>query len=335
MQYKSLIIMDPVQTHNIYGSEQVSAIKGMTDLLHSPMGKEEALARPDLLMKVNFIFSGWDSCILDETFLASAPELKAVFYGAGSVRDIVTPAFWNSGIPLTTAYAANAVPVAEFTFAQIIMALKKGQYLTRLCRENKRWEDQVPLTQIIPACYGSTVGLVSLGMIGSRVLDFLQSLDVKILVYDIVRNEDLASEKNFEYVSLETIFSSSDVVSLHTANLPSPRKMISAGLLASMKKGAALINTARGAIIDEEGMIAVLKNRPDLEAYLDVLTQDPPEADNPLLFMPNVYITPHIAGSMQTECRRMGQMAVEECRRFLAGEKPLWPVTEKMMETMA
>lgn len=335
MQYTSLIIMDPLHINDIFGPYQISEIESMTTLLHPPMGREDALARPDLLEKVNLLFSGWEGCCLDENFLKSAPELKAVFYGAGSLREIVTPAFWEKDIPITTAYSANAVPVAEFTFAQIILALKKAQYFTRLCRENLSWEKQHAEEKTIPACYGSTVGLVSLGMIGSLVLEFLQSLDVKIKVFDISRNEVLAAEKNFEYVSLEEIFESCDVVSLHTANLPATRKMISGELLASMKKGAAFINTARGAIVDEEAMIDVLRNRPDLEAHLDVVSPEPPAEDNPLLSMANVYITPHIAGSQQTECRRMGQMAVDECRRFLGAEALAWSVTEKMMETMA
>lgn len=335
MHLTSLIIMDPVHINNIYGPDQVLEIESMTTLLHPPMGREEALSRPELLGKVNLIFAGWETCRLDKNFLNSAPELKAVFYGAGSVRDLVTPDFWKSGILLTTAYAANAVPVAEFTFAQIILSLKKAQYLTRLCYENRSWESQRALDEKIPACYGSTVGLVSLGMIGTRVLDLLQNLEVKIKVYDIVRDETLAREKNFEYVSLEEIFQSCDVVSLHTANLPATRKMINRELLASMKKGAAFINTARGAIVDEKAMIDVLRERPDLEVHLDVVDPEPPAGDNPLLSLPNAYITPHIAGSQQTECRRMGQMAVDECRRYITGDSPLWPVTEKMMETMA
>lgn len=335
MDFTSLIIMDPFHINDIYGPDQLSEIESMTTLLHPPMGKEEALLQPDLLKKVNVIFSGWDSCRLDEKFLNSVPKLKAVFYGAGSVRNIVTPAFWLSGIPITTAYSANAVPVAEFTFAQIILALKKAQSLTRLCRENRSWEKQRADGEIIPACYGSTVGLVSLGMIGTLVLDFLQLLDVKIKVFDIFRDETLAEKKNFEYVSLEELFESCDVVSLHTADLPETRKMIGGKLLVSMKRGASFINTARGAIVDEEAMIDVLLKRPDLEAHLDVVYPEPPAENNPLLSMSNVFITPHIAGSQQTECRRMGQMAVDECRRFLAGESLAWPVTEKMMETMA
>ena len=167
------------------------------------------------------------------------------------------------------------------------------------------------------------------------VLELLQHLDVKIKVFDISRDDNLASKKHFKYASLEEIFRVCDVISLHTADLPATKKMINRKLLSSMKKGASFINTARGAIVDEEAMIEVLRNRPDLEAHLDVVYPEPPKEDNPLLSMSNVFVTPHIAGSQQTECRRMGQMAVDECRRYLAGEDLAWPVTEKMMETMA
>lgn len=89
MQFTSLIIMDPVHINDIFGPDQLEDIESMTTLLHPPMSEEEALARPDLLKKVNFLFAGWDSCCLDEAFLKSTPELKAVFYGAGSVLSLI------------------------------------------------------------------------------------------------------------------------------------------------------------------------------------------------------------------------------------------------------
>jgi len=327
--------MDADQSGNIYGPDQIRQIEEMTTLLHPPLTGVEILSRPDLLEKADIIFSGWGMCQADRSFLDTAAHLKALFYGAGSVRGFMTDDLMASGIPVTTAYAANAVPVAEFTFAQIIMALKKGFYFARSGFGTGAWEREKADRENIPGCYGSTVGLVSLGMIGSRVLNLLSHLDVRIKVYDINRDEALAVEKGFTYCSLEEVFESCDVVSLHTAYLPATKGMITPSLLQSMKQGASLINTARGGLIDEPGMISVLRERSDLSAYLDVLSPEPPSRDNPLLSMSNVFITPHIAGSLQTECRRMGQIAVEECRRFLSGEPLMWQVTEKMLETMA
>ena len=335
MKPKSLIIMDPGRAAQVYGAEQMSRIEELTDLIHPPMSAEETAGHGSLLEEVQIIFGGWGTRCLDADFLASTPELKAVFYAAGSLRGVVTDDFWKTGIPITSAYAANAAPVAEFTFAQIILALKRAQRLTRLCRENRQWQRGRIDTAPIPGCFDSTVGMVSLGTIGARVISLLQNLDVRIKVYDIEADETRAAEGHFLYAPLEEVFAECDVVSLHTALLPATAGMITRELLASMKEGAALINTARGALIDEPALIEVLSARPDLSAHLDVVHPEPPAADSPLFTLPNLFITPHIAGSMGAECRRMGESAVAECCRFLAGEPLKWRVTEAMMETMA
>lgn len=328
MKPKSLIIMTPGRTAQVYGPEQISRIEELTALLHPPMSAEESEGHRGLLEQVEIIFGGWGTRRLDARFLAGTPALKAVFYTAGSLRGVVTDDFWQADIPVTSAYAANAVPVAEFTFAQIILALKKAQKLTRLCRENRRWERSRIDSEPIPGCFDSTVGVVSPGTIGARVVNLLKNLDLKIKVYDIAPNAPL-------YAPLEEIFAECDVISLHTALLPDTAGMITRELLFSMKEGAALINTARGGLIDEQALIEVLTARPDITAHLDVLHPEPPPAGSPLFALPNLFITPHIAGSMGSECRRMGESAIAECRRFLAGEPLQWQVTRKMMETMA
>ncbi|MDA3957340.1 NAD(P)-dependent oxidoreductase, partial [Oceanispirochaeta sp.] len=193
MKPNSIILMDPRQVNHIFGPEQLRQIRDMTELLHPPMSGDEALSRPYLLEKVDFIFSGWGMCPVDEGCLRIAKNLKAIFYGAGTVRGFMSDALLDSDIPVTTAYAANAVPVAEFTFAQIILALKKALYFTRISHENHRWERERSEPEAIAGCFGSTVGLVSLGMIGTKVLALLQHLDVKIKVFDIVRNDELAA----------------------------------------------------------------------------------------------------------------------------------------------
>lgn len=111
--------------------------------------------------------------------------------------------------------------------------------------------------------------------------------------------------------------------------------MIQGRHFALMKPDATFLNTARGAVVDEEGMIEVLQNRPDLMAVLDVTYPEPPKPGSPLYTLPNVVLTPHIAGSLNQECRRMGRYAVEECRRYLRGEKLHWQVTEAMAATLA
>ena len=136
-------------------------------------------------------------------------------------------------------------------------------------------------------------------------------------------------------MSLEELFCTCDVVSLHTPNLPQTRGMITGGLLRSMKPGATFVNTARGAVVREAEMVEVLRERPDLWALLDVTDPEPPVEGSPLYSLPNVLLTPHIAGSLGPECRRMGRYMVDELRRYLAGEKLRWQVTKESVERMA
>ena len=174
-------------------------------------------------------------------------------------------------------------------------------------------------------------------MIGRLVAERLKTHDLEVLAYDPFVNQEKANALclGVRMVSLEELFATCEVVSLHAPNLPETRGMISTTLLASMKFGATFVNTARGAIVDEVGLVETLQSRPDLCAVLDVTYPEPPVEGSPLYTMPNVVLTPHIAGSLGDECYRMGQFAIEECRRFLAGRELLWSVSQKMAEVLA
>jgi phosphoglycerate dehydrogenase-like enzyme len=136
-------------------------------------------------------------------------------------------------------------------------------------------------------------------------------------------------------MDLPTMFSECDVVSLHAPLIPATTGMITGELLARMKPGATFINTGRGALVKEEEMCEVLRQRPDLQAVLDVTYPDPPEANSPLKTLPNVFLTPHIAGSLGPECRRMGRMMMEEFQRFLAGQPLIHAVSREVAATRA
>jgi phosphoglycerate dehydrogenase-like enzyme len=138
-----------------------------------------------------------------------------------------------------------------------------------------------------------------------------------------------------ELCSLEDIFRRSDVVSLHTPWLKETEGMVTGAHFELMKSGAVFINTARGAVVRENEMTEVLSRRPDLTAVLDVTNPEPPEKESLLYTLPNVVLTPHIAGSMDGECRRMGSYMLEELKRYLNGEPLLWTVTNEKFKLMA
>jgi phosphoglycerate dehydrogenase-like enzyme len=298
-----------------------------------------AVTTPDLtahaeaLREVEFLFTSWDGPKLDASTLGLMPRLRAVFYAAGSIKNIVTDDFWARNIPICSAWAANAVPVTEFTFAQIILGLKqvhRFQAAMRAARE-KAW----PAHYEGVGSFGTTVGLVSLGQIGRRVADMLRQLDVNVLAYDPFCPPHIAHEMGVTLVSLEDVFSRSRVVSLHAPWLQETEGLVTGDLLASMPLGGTFINTARGAVVRENELIDVLRLRPDLTAVLDVTWPEPPAADSALYDLPNVFLTPHIAGSEQGECARMARYMIDEYHRFLHGEPLQWSVTREAAARMA
>jgi phosphoglycerate dehydrogenase-like enzyme len=172
-------------------------------------------------------------------------------------------------------------------------------------------------------------------MIARKLSLLLQNFDLDVVAYDpFVSEEDMAA-CGVTKTDLDKVFREADVVSVHTPAMPETEKLLNRSHFEKMKQGATLINTARGSVIDEEALIAVLGERPDLTAVLDVTSPEPPAEDSPLFALPNVILTPHIAGSMAGECRRMGQYTINECKRYLAGKPLEWQITRESAKLMA
>lgn len=318
----------------IYGVEEKLALRKHCNLLEErSFSSQEILERPDLLEKAEVIFSGWGAPMLDESFLSLTPNLELFLYGAGTVKYFVTEAFWQREIPICSAWAMNAIPVAEYTVSQIIFGLKRGYELSTYVKENRAFPPGE--MRRIPGTFRSTVGLISLGMIGRMVAERLQRYEMDVLAYDPFVTPEEAETLGVKLVSLEELFEKSDCVSLHTPWLKETENMVTGKLLASMKPRSTFINTARGAIVNEEEMIEVLNVRPDIQAILDVTQKEPPVPESLLYDLPNVVLTPHIAGSTWLECRRMGREMVREMERWLKGEPLQWSLTRERVAIMA
>jgi phosphoglycerate dehydrogenase-like enzyme len=321
-----IFVMAPSAYEMIYGCAERTAIAECVELVAPLQTPESIQAMPQMLADIEVLFSGWGGPKLDEAFCDLAPRLRAVFYAAGSVASILTRAIWERDIVVTSAYAANAVPVAEYTLAMILFSLKHGWALSRQTVSERRF----PCRDIAPGVYGSTVGLISLGMIARTLLRLLAQFDLKVIAYDPFVSQQEAANLGVELVSLDEVFQRSQVVSLHSPLFPETQGMVTGAHLWSMRTGATFINTSRGQVINEPEMIDVLKRRPDLYAVLDVTHDEPPATDSLLYSLPNVTLTPHIAGSVGRECQRMGKYMVGELNRFLAGKPLQWEVTPEL-----
>jgi phosphoglycerate dehydrogenase-like enzyme len=326
-----LIVLRAEACQRIYGDEGVADIGRRVHLLAAPLTAEDVAERPDLLAEAEVIFSGWGAPVLDEVFLAAAPRLRAVFYGAGSIRKMMTEAAWDRRLTVTSAYAMNAIPVAEFTLAAILMSLKQVWHYVRQGQVERKYPRRRPMA----GAYGTKVGLVSLGMIGRLVCERLRPFDLEVLAYDPYVTSEQAAGMDVKLVSLTELFQSCEVVSLHTPWLPETEGLITGELLGSMPTGATFLNTARGAVVREQELIEVMRGRPDLTAVLDVTHPEPPVTGSPLYELPNVVLTPHVAGSMDRECRRMGRLMIEEFDRWSQGEPLLWGLEREQAARMA
>lgn len=330
MSIRALVFCPPGLEGQVFPPAVLDQISRSATLLREVVDPANWRDASGALSRADVIISTWGMPVLDSEFLQAAPALKAVFYAAGSVKGFVTEESWERDIVVSSAWAANGIPVAEYSFATILLSLKRFWHFSRLSREGLSSRELH-----VPGCYHSKVGLVSLGAVGRATARMLHPLEVDLLGHDPFLPGEQAAELGVSLVSLEELFRECDVISLHTPWIPATERMITGGLIASMKEGATLINTSRGAVIAEDEMIEVLRRRPDLSAVLDVTYPEPPAEDSPLRSLPNVLLTPHIAGSVQGECARLGSWMAEELRHFVGGEPLRYRISKVMLDKMA
>ncbi|WP_010676689.1 hydroxyacid dehydrogenase [Bacillus timonensis] len=330
---KGLFIMNEHLFEKVYTPKVQQEISQYVDIMGEPLTTDNYQNQPDLLKEVEVIFSGWGAPVFNQSFLDKTPNLKAIFYAAGTMKTLLTDEVWRRGIKVTTANTANAIPVAEFTISEILFSLKNGWKLSRQLKQEKTYTNGV--FQPMIGIYQSTVGIISLSQVGRKVVDLLHHFDIEVLAYDPFVGEEEASHLHVKLCSLEDIFKLSDVVSLHTPLLPSTKGMITGDHFRSMKENATFINTARGEIVRENEMIEVLQDRSDIMALLDVTFPEPPTEDSLLYTLPNVMLTPHIAGSAGSERARLGAFMLEEVKRYTAGEALQYEITEQLYKNMA
>jgi len=329
---KGIYLLEAQSFPLIYGEPEQRDIARHVEIIAPPQTKESIRIDPSPLAEAEVIFSGWGAPKMDAEFLAAAPRLKAVFYGAGTTGYFTTEAFWDRHIVLTSAYAANAVPVGDYTLGVILLSLRHFWNFAAHAKAGGAWGDQ---TRYMPGGFKTTVALIGCGMIARRVIQLLKPFDIQCIVYDPFLDDFEASRLGVTRCSIEEAFRQADVVSLHAANRPETKGMITGEHFASMKRGGTFINTARGPIVRESEMTDVLAARPDLTAVIDVCLHEPPLPDSPLLSLKNVVLTPHIAGSHAAEIRRLGRYMVDELERYLRDEPLHWQITRELSARLA
>ncbi|WP_244510131.1 hydroxyacid dehydrogenase [Rhizobium sp. AC27/96] len=277
---------------------------------------EEAKAQ---LAETDILVTGWGCAAIDATVLEAASSLTLVAHAAGSVKHLIGPDVFERGIAVTNAAAANAVPVAEFALAAILFANKDVFRFQRLYAQQRR---SLEMHQSFDGDSGSwhkKVGIVGASRIGRRVLELLRPHDMDILLYDPLVDATEAAELGARTASLPELMAECQTISLHAPLLATTQHMIDAAMLARMPDGATLINTARGGLVDQAALEAELSSG-RISAILDVTEPEVVPPASPLYDLPNVVLTPHIAGAIGNERQRLGRLIVDEIERFVAGE---------------
>lgn len=269
-----------------------------------------------LLTEVEVLVTGWGSPELDAGRLDRMPRLRAVAHSAGSVKPVVDDDVWSRGIAVTSSAAANAVPVAEFTVAMIVLAAKRA-FATAAALGSATGPVDVEGSWPVVGMHGITVGVVGASRVGRAVIERLRAHDVRVLVSDPYLDDDEATLLGVTVVDLDTLAVTSDIVTLHAPLLPSTRGMIDRHVIGLLRPGTTVVNTARGAILDQDALADRL-DRGDLAAVLDVTEPELLPPDARLRSTPNTFITPHIAGSLGNELRRLAENAVRETIAFAA-----------------
>lgn len=284
---------------------------------------------------VDVILSSWGMPELtDEQIEVYFPNLKLILYGAASVQYFARP-FMRRGVRITTAASIMADYVAQFTFAQILQANKGYYHAMTMYRADGHDKGNQFATRRCPGTFGTKVGIIGAGAIGSRVIQLLRQLDCEILVFDPFLPPEKARDMGVTLVSLETLFAECQTISNHLANNAQTVGMLNYDLFQRMKPDAAFINTGRGAQVVEADLARALEEEPLRCALLDVTDPEPCPSDHVFWRLPNVFMTPHIAGLGAREVWGFADLLLEELHRYQAGEPLQHEVRTEMLKTLA
>lgn len=328
------LAMFPGMEAELFDEDAWASLARVADLV-APGAVDLATAPDHDLDRVEVLIGGWGCTPLDGPVLDRLPRLRLLAYGAGSVRSTITDEVWARGIQVSSAAAANAVPVAEFTFAAIVM-IAKDVFRVRDRQRAKRGRSfyvaRGPAGPV--GTRGMRVGVVGASKIGRLVIERLQSLDVDIAVADPFLDAVDARTWGVELMELDDLCAWSDILTIHAPELPATHHLLDARRMALLRDGAWLVNTARGSLVDTAALeTECVSGR--LCAFIDTPDPEPLPTSSPLWDCEQVVLTPHIAGSLGREVARMGALVMDEVARFAAGTALVHPVVMADMDHIA
>lgn len=311
--------------HHFFAAEDLAALTKLVTIDVDTAWPTFTGAAESELAEVEILITSWGAPGITVDILDRMPKLRAIVHAAGTVKGFVARETWGRDILVSTAASANAEPVAEFSLAMILLAGKNVPWISRDYVHRQAPIDREAEYSDI-GNFGTTVGIIGASRIGSRVIELLRPYDLEVLVHDPYLAKDRARDLGVRAVTLLELAERSDIVSIHAPSIPETDRMVSAEFLAALRPGATLINTARAALVDQDALLEHL-SAGRIYAILDVTEPEVLPAGHPLYTLPNVFLTPHLAGSAGNELFRLGRSAVAEVARVVAGEPLAYPVS--------
>lgn len=314
---KAILAMNPGALPHVFTEKMRARLEELLDVDTSRTISSFDEVAPDELTGLDVLITGWGAPPIGPAELDAMPNLQAIVHWGGGL-DFVHPAAKDRGILVSSAREANAIPVAEFTLAMIVLAAKDALWASRrYCAEQRPIdrESELPHTGL----NGTTVGIIGASSIGSLVMERLTGYDTEVLLYDPWVTPEQAKGLRAEVIpSLDDLARRSSILSVHAPETSATQGMISRSVLAALPDGGTLINTSRGALVDQDALVTELETG-RIRAILDVTDPEALPPGHPLYALPNVFLTPHLAGSTGSELRRLGESALAEIEGILLG----------------
>ena len=268
------------------------------------------------------VITSWNTARLDSDVIAAAPKLRLLVHAAGSIKPVVSDALWDAGVRAVSAAPAIAVGVAEFTLGLMLTASKRAFWGANGVREG-RWRDAIDVYGEAFEIYRQKIGIIGASNVGKTIIRLLKNFECDVLLFDPYCTEETANELGVTKVAtLDELFSSCKIVSLHAPSTEGTKGMIRGRHLSLLPNGAVFINTARNEILNEPECIEEMRKGRFI-ACLDVTDPvEPCPEDHPYRTLPNVMLTPHIAGAVAENRLRLGALAADEIQAYCEG-RPL------------
>jgi phosphoglycerate dehydrogenase-like enzyme len=313
----ALFAMSPEHVGGLFPPALMNRLEGLVDIDDSLILQSfEQPGAVQALRGAEVLITGWGCPALERDVLDAAPRLRAALHAAGSIRSLVTDSCWERGLLVSSAVEANALPVAEYTLAAILLAGKDVLTLRERYRATQRRPDPAELLTI--GNHNRRVGVIGASRVGRWLLELLRPFDFAVTLADPYVDAAEAARLGATLLPLDELLSTSDIVTLHAPDIAQTYRMLDRRRLALIPDGATLVNTSRGALVDPEALTDELVSG-RLSAVLDVTEPEPLPPGSPLFTLPNVFLTPHLAGSLGTELERLGRTVVDELERLVNG----------------